>query len=120
MIRHAFQNRPVAERSGGVIRPTAFRALATRRMLSAHTHCGTRSTSIDDGYPLHDYGNMPKRKPQPRRTTVQAGLRVPPDLLEQVDYFARILAERTGLPVGRTQAMIWLLRRALEVEGAKR
>jgi hypothetical protein len=62
---------------------------------------------------------VPKRKPQPRRTTVQAGLRVPPELLAQVDAFAAVLAERTGLPVGRTQAMLWLLRRALKVEKHK-
>jgi len=61
---------------------------------------------------------MVKRK-LPRRTTVQTGLRLPPELIAEVDAFARKLATRTDLPVSRTQAMAWLLRRALDTEKGK-
>ena len=60
----------------------------------------------------------PRPTPKPARQ-VPTGIRIPAELLEQVDAFAKRKAEETGIPVNRTDAILYLVRKGLAAERGK-
>ena len=62
---------------------------------------------------------MVKQKREAVKPPVPTGIRFPADLLRQVEAFAAAKGKETGIPVNRTDAVLYLVRRGLAGEGSK-